>query len=276
MITLSIVIPAFDEERKIALDVGAAGAFLDARRIAGEIIVSDDGSRDRTAALAAETPVPPGVERLVVRNPVHRGKGAALRSGVLASRGEYVMFADSGLTVPFPDALAGIRLIETGECDIAHGSRALPGSRILKRRDWDRTVVSRLFHAVMLRWMGVPGSLTDTQCGFKVYRGAVARELYGACVTDGFMFDIEIILLALARGLRIAEFPVEWRCDRDSRLVMRRSAPAMMGDLFRIRRRLVRPGREHPRASRPPSPPRPPQRGTPGAAPPSPGSPPHS
>ncbi len=257
MITLSIVIPAFDEERKIARDVEAAGAFLDACRIAGEIIVSDDGSGDRTAALAAEAPLPPGIERLVVRNSVHLGKGAAVRSGMLASRGTYVMFADSGLTVPFPDVLAGIRLIETGECDIAHGSRALPGSTILKRRDWDRTIVSRLFHAVILRWMGVPVSLTDTQCGFKVYRGAVARELYAGCATDGFMFDIEIILLAFGRGFRIAEFPVEWRCDRDSRLVMRRSAPAMMGDLFRIRRRLVRPRRERPRATQPPSQPQP-------------------
>jgi len=243
MIRLSIIIPAFEEERKIARDVEAAGAFLRAEGIAGEIIVADDGSGDRTAARALEAPLPPGVERAVLRNPLHLGKGAAIRHGVLASRGDCVLFADSGNTVSFAGALAGLRLIEAGECDIAHGSRELPGSRILRQRDWDRMLVSRLFHAFMLPWMGIPRSFTDTQCGFKMYRGDVARELYAACSTDGFMFDIEIILLALERGLRIAEFPVDWRCDRDSRLVMRRSAPAMMRELIRIRRRFKRPAR---------------------------------
>jgi dolichyl-phosphate beta-glucosyltransferase len=241
MITLSIVIPVFDEERKVARDVEAAAAFLSSHGIAGEVLVADDGSSDGTAERAERAEVPPSVHRAVIRSDKHRGKGAAIRSGVLSSRGEYVLFADSGLTVPFENALAGLRLLREGSADLAHGSRELPGSVIRRDRDRDRKVISRLFHALVVRWLHIPARLTDTQCGFKIYRGDVARQLYGGCTTEGFMFDIEIILRALQHGFRIAEFPVEWTCDRDSRLGIRRSARAVLRDIRRLRRTLVTP-----------------------------------
>jgi dolichyl-phosphate beta-glucosyltransferase len=239
MITLSIVIPAFDEENKIRDDVHAAAAFLLSHGIAGEVLIADDGSSDRTAERARQAEVPAPVQRAVISSDTHRGKGAAVRNGILASRGEYVLFADSGLTVPFENALAGLRLLRGGRAELAHGSRELPGCVIHRGRDWDRKLISRLFHALILSWMRIPTSLTDTQCGFKLYRGDVARQLYAECTTDGFMFDIEIILRALRHGFRIEEFPVEWTCDRDSRLGIRRSAPSVLRDLLRLRRTLV-------------------------------------
>ena len=241
MITLSVVIPAFDEEKKIAQDVQAAGAFLASHEITGEVLVADDGSSDRTATLAEEARVPPGVHRAVIRGDTHRGKGAAIRSGICSSRGEYVLFADSGLTVPFENALTGLRLLREGTAELAHGSRELPESVIRRERDWDRKIISRLFHGLVLRYMRIPPHLTDTQCGFKLYRGEVARQLYAECTTDGFMFDIEIILRALQHGFRIVEFPVEWTCDRDSRLGVRRNAHPILKDLIRLRRTLVTP-----------------------------------
>ena len=253
MITLSIVIPAFEEERKIAQDIRAAAAFLTSQKMTGEIIVSDDGSKDRTASIAEGVELPREVLRSVIRAPLHLGKGAAVRSGILASRGEFVLFADCGLTVPYENALKGLRLLADGQADLAHGSRSLPGSMIRKDRDWDRTIISRLFHALVIHWMHIPVQLTDTQCGFKLYCGERARELYSTCTTDGFMFDIEIILLALRRELKIVEFPVEWTCDRDSRLGVLRSARTILRDLLRLRRMLVRVPPEDQNGSPPPA-----------------------
>jgi dolichyl-phosphate beta-glucosyltransferase len=237
---LTIVIPTFEEERKIARDVQEAAAFLISHGFDGEIIVADDGSSDGTVQAAREAPVPPGVQRSVIPAPGHRGKGAAVRSGILASRGEYVMFADSGLTVPFDNALRGLRLLQDGTCDVAHGSRELPESVILRDRDPDRKVISSLFRRLAIFWLHIPPSLTDTQCGFKLYRGDVARRLYAVCETEGFMFDIEIILRALKDGLTIQEFPLEWSCDRDSRLGVRRNAREIVKDFIRLKRMAVR------------------------------------
>lgn len=239
MITLTIVIPAFEEEHKIAGDVQAAAKFLVSQNLSGEIIVADDGSSDGTVACAGEAAIPPAVHRAVIRSDVHRGKGSALRNGILASQGTYVMFADSGLTIPYDNALAGLRLLQAGAGELAHGSRKLPGSVIRKDRDWDRKIISRIFHRVMQMWMHIPPWLTDTQCGFKLYRGDIARQLYAECTTDGFMFDIEIVLRALRHGYRIAEFPVEWTCDRNSRLGIRRNSREIMRELLQIKRALL-------------------------------------
>jgi len=126
--TLSIVIPAFDEGKKISRDVQATTEFIAKHRLTGEVIIVDDGSSDETATLAREVVIPSEVQRTVIRNNIHRGKGFAIRTGILASRAEYVMFADSGLTVPFENALRGLRLLQEGTCELAHGSRRLPGS----------------------------------------------------------------------------------------------------------------------------------------------------
>ena len=236
---LSIVIPTFEESGKIARDIKAAASFLQAHRMKGEVIVVDDGSVDRTAQTARAVDIPPSVRVNVIRYDQHRGKGYAIRSGMKATEAQYVMFADCGLCIPYGNALQGLKMLEAGTCDIAHGSRRHIESDILRDQPWHRRTLSRMFKSMVRMTLRVPRQLTDTQCGFKVYKGDVARELYSECITDGFMFDIEIILRAAKKGYRISEFPVEWACDRDSRLSVTRTPWPVLMELHRLKRAIA-------------------------------------
>jgi dolichyl-phosphate beta-glucosyltransferase len=238
---LSIVIPAYREAGKIRHDVESAAAFLTSAGLTGEIIVVDDGSDDGTSEAAQAAEIPAAVGRQVIRYEPNRGKGYAVRTGMKATRGEFAMFADAGSCVPFANALRGLEMIRAGECDIAQGSRKLPASTIRKPQPLRRRMLSRLFRAIVRRYMKTPRELTDTQCGFKIYRGDLARELFAESDCDGFMCDIDILLRALRRGYRVREFPVEWRCDLDSRLHPARGAPSTLSELMAIKRALKKP-----------------------------------
>jgi dolichyl-phosphate beta-glucosyltransferase len=237
---LSIVIPAYEETGKIGNDIQSACEFLQRKDIDGEIIVVDDGSEDETAeeAISAGRGCRDAAEVKVIRNEQHAGKGYAVRCGIKQTRGNYVMFADSGSCVPYDNTLVGLELIKSGQCDIAHGSRKLAGTHIEKDHGFYRHICSELFHFFVVKMMKIPAELTDTQCGFKIYRGEAARNLYGECITDGFMFDIEIILRALKQGYKIIEFPIYWSCDRDSRLSPARSTRQVLKELMKIRKAL--------------------------------------
>lgn len=236
---LSIVIPAYEESRKIAGDVEAAAAFLHDNNLTGEIIVVDDGSKDNTAE-AANVNVPNDIELKIIRYGQHSGKGYAVRRGITQSTGRYVMFADSGNCVPYQDTLRGLELIKSGICDIAHGSRKMRDCHIEKAQNIYRRICSRIFHRFVIKIMKTPAELTDTQCGFKIYQGDIARELYSESITDGFTFDIEIILRALQKGYRIREFPLDWTCDPDTRLSPTRSARRIFAELWGIRKNMSR------------------------------------
>ena len=234
---LSIIIPAYEEQNKITRDIREAAAFLHTNKLTGEIIVVDDGSEDQTAdaARSVEPELPNGCSLEVIRND-HRGKGYAVRTGILRSKGEYVMFADSGSCTPYENALRGLKLMRQGHCDIALGSRKLSDSHIRIPQSLYRRFCSRMFHWFMIIFMRIPGVYTDTQCGFKMYRGSVARSLYEQCVTEGFMFDVEILLRAKKRGITIREFPIEWTCDRDSRVAPMHNSLAILVELRRIKK----------------------------------------
>jgi dolichyl-phosphate beta-glucosyltransferase len=233
---ISIVIPAFEESKKIARDVTAAAEFLDAHHLEGEIIVVDDGSKDNTAETARGVEISSSVNRNVLRYEAHRGKGYAVRLGIMSSKGEYVMFVDSGCCVPYEDTLRGLELIKNGSCDIAHGSRKTCGCHIKQAQSLYRRICSRIFHWFVIHQIKAPSELSDTQCGFKIYKGDVARHLYDESIIDGFTFDIEIIMRAQKEGYRIKEFPINWTCDRDSRLSPTRSSWHVLQELLTIRR----------------------------------------
>jgi dolichyl-phosphate beta-glucosyltransferase len=252
MTDISVVIPALDEARKIRKDVESAAAFFQESGLRGEVIVVDDGSSDGTDAAARGASVPAGMELKVIRLEKNRGKGFAVRTGVMASQGDVVLFADSGSCVPYADALPQIRRIRAGELDVALASRRHPQTVIHRDRPWKRRFLSRVFHLAAVLVAGLPRGISDPQCGFKLYRGDAARELYSACRTSGFLFDLEIILRARRRGMRMEEFAVRWTCDLDTRLRPGSDAPLVLRELLQLRRLSGgRSPRSHPDSSKP-------------------------
>ena len=235
---LSIVIPAFEESHKIHHDIEAASHFLRHQDLSGEIIVVDDGSSDGTAQAAEQAADDLQAPAHVIRCQLNQGKGHAVSTGILQSQGHYVMFADAGTCVPYDNALRRLDMLRSGQCEIAHGSRRIDGCQIDRQQSPIRRFCSKSFRRVVRAFLGVPRDLTDTQCGFKLYRGDIARELYGLCKTDGFTFDVEIILLARQRGYRICEFPVDWTRDCDSRISLRKTSLPVLRELLQIRRNL--------------------------------------
>ena len=232
---ISIVIPAFNEEKNIGFDVQVAAVFIDEEALLGEVIVVDDGSTDNTADEAQNATLPSAVEQNIIRLDKNRGKGFAVKAGILASKGDVVLFADSGTCVPYPNALAQIKRIRGGELDIAMASRRLKETKIHRNRSLKRRLLSSFFRLVARIITGVPNRFSDTQCGFKIYRGEIARELFVKCKTTGFLFELEVLLRALKRGYRIEEFPVEWTCDLDTRLRPGSDAIGVLKEMFQVR-----------------------------------------
>jgi glycosyltransferase involved in cell wall biosynthesis len=235
---LSIVIPVYNEREKIETDVTAAAEFFRRRGLDGEILVVDDGSWDGTAREAERAGASSGVTIRVMRTP-HRGKGHAVRTGIAAAWGRVVGFVDSGLCVPYDDLLPGIGWIRSGECDIAHGSRKLESSTIHRPQGWRRRAASWIFRRMVLHAFDLPRHLTDTQVGCKLYRREVGHELYAECLSDGFVFDVEVIVFASRAGYRIREFPIHWTSDPDSRLSLTRVPRGLLRELNALKRRLA-------------------------------------
>jgi dolichyl-phosphate beta-glucosyltransferase len=228
---LSLVIPAFDEARRLPGSLRAALAFLEARGQPFEVIVVDDGSRDDTAKVATEILAPLGGRGRLLRLTPNRGKGAAVRTGVLAAHGELVLVSDADLSAPLEELEALERAIEAG-ADVAIGSRALDRRRVLRRQSLARDWSGRLFNLVV-RLCVLPG-IHDTQCGFKLFRRAVIEPIFARARIDGFGFDVETLAIAEHLGFRITEVPVRWQNDADSRVGFGQGAMAFI-DPLRVR-----------------------------------------
>ncbi|MFQ6037538.1 MAG: glycosyltransferase [Candidatus Aminicenantales bacterium] len=232
---ISIVIPVLNEADKIARDIQAASAFIQAEGLRGEVIIVDDGSTDGTAERARATAVPSSVRLRVLPLASHQGKGAAVKKGVLASEGRVVIVADSGTCVPYRCAAGPMARIVSGTLDIAMASRRHRDTVIHRDRSVKRKIFSWLFRQASVVLAGIPRRFTDTQCGFKLYRGDAARDLFARCALRGFLFELEVLRRALMEGYRVEEFGVEWTCDLDSRLRPSRTALEAARDLIRVR-----------------------------------------
>jgi dolichyl-phosphate beta-glucosyltransferase len=207
-LTLSIVIPAFNEERRLPSTLDtllawlATGDWRDA-----EVLIVDDGSRDGTARLVEERSAADARIRLV-RNPGNRGKGYAVRHGMLEARGEWVLMSDADLSAPITELPPLFRAVAAGNAAIAIGSRALDRSLIGVHQTRARELSGIFFNLVMRLITGLP--YADTQCGFKLYRRDAAREIFSRQLLDGFGFDVEDLVIAKVLGIAAVEVPVRW------------------------------------------------------------------
>jgi len=224
-IDLSIVIPAYNEERRLAPTLERVQQYLREQEYRAEVIVVDNNSRDATAEVAARAGA------TVLKEP-RRGKGAAVRTGMLAAEGEYVLFSDADLSTPIEEVEKLMSALKSGY-DIAIGSRALPESNLPVRQPWYREMVGRAGN-LLVRLMAVHG-IADTQCGFKLFPRSIARRLFGAQRLTGIAFDMEVLFLAQRLGLKIAEVPVTWIDNPDTRISRVRDSADAIKDLIRIR-----------------------------------------
>lgn len=227
---LSVVIPAFNEVDRLEPTLRRVIEYCRAERPSYQVLVVDDGSSDGTAALARrvglECP-----ELQVIELGANRGKGAAVRAGMLAAEGRRVLFSDADLATPIEELAKLERALDGGH-DIAIASRAAPGADIRVRQHPLRELMGRSFN-LMVRLAAI-GGIRDTQCGFKLFTRAAARDLFGRAAVDGFAFDVEILWLARGR-YRVAEVPVVWRHVEESKVSPGSDAARMFVDLIRIR-----------------------------------------
>jgi glycosyltransferase involved in cell wall biosynthesis len=232
---LSIVIPAYNEEQRITPTLDRLHAFLAGEKRSYEIVVVDDGSTDGTAdlveQLAARIP-----HLRVVRSKPNRGKGAAVRVGMLAARGEVRVMCDADGSMPPEEMPKLLAKIATGNVEIAIGSRYAPGAAPNTSQPRWRVLWSRLCNKVIQRYL-VPG-VRDTQCGFKAFTAEAARDLFVRARIDGWAFDLEVLALARRRGWGIAEVGVSWTDDRRSRVNPLRDLWKVIKEALTIRRNL--------------------------------------
>lgn len=228
---ISCVIPAYNEERRLGATLARVSEYFGASGREYEIIVVDDGSRDATARLAAEYAQQDRHCR-VFNLDHNRGKGAAVRRGVAESRGDLVLFSDADLSTPIEEVEALERVVLSGS-DIAVGSRALPESRVEVHQPRLRELMGKTYN--LLIRMTLMSGIHDTQCGFKLFSGPVARELFRVSRIDDFGFDVEILFLACKRGYRVTEVPVRWINSPASRVMVFSDSAAMLYDLLRVR-----------------------------------------
>lgn len=227
---LSIIIPAHNEEHRLPNGLDQVFAFLATQPYLTEVLVVENGSQDNTVQVVQDyLPRHPNL-RLLVES--RRGKGLAVRRGMLEAAGQFRFICDADLSMPIGEVN---RFIPPAleDFDVAIASREAPGA-VRYGEPAYRHAVGRAFN-LLVRWMAVP-SLQDTQCGFKCFRDEVAEDLFRVQQLDGLGFDVEVLFIAQRRGYRIAEIPVPWYFNPDSRVRLLSDSLAMFGDLVRIRR----------------------------------------
>jgi dolichyl-phosphate beta-glucosyltransferase len=229
-IALSIVIPAFNEERRLPRSLARIREYLDARAISAEIIVVDDGSSDGTANIV-DTMRAAWPALRVIKNPGNRGKGYSVRHGMLEGRGSVVLFTDADLSAPIEEADKLLAALDTH--DVAIGSRAIDRKLIEVHESRTRELLGILFNKAMRAVLWLP--YADTQCGFKAFVRDRSRILFEQQRIERFGFDPELLFLARRHGLTVAEVPVRWAHDEGTRVSTLRDGVKMFLDVLVIR-----------------------------------------
>lgn len=230
-IYLSIVIPAYNEARRIGRGIQQVADYIQQRDFDSELIVVDDGSSDDTAEIARQA----AAGRLplqILRNPTNQGKGYAVRRGMLAATGGYVGFVDADMSTPIGETDKLLAALEEG-AQVAIGSRAMPGAIIDQHQPWWREKAGKLF-GLFTRLVLLPG-IYDSQCGFKFFTREAATEIFSRQKLHNWAFDAEVLYIARRLGYTIAQIPVHWVNDPETKVKMLSDGLQMALDVLRIR-----------------------------------------
>ena len=232
---LSIVVPAYSEQKRLKRYLPAFLNFPKRVNFPVEVIFVDDGSPDSTAQIIEEA-IKDKENFYLIRLPQNRGKGGAIKEGMLRARGEFRLFADADNATPIEQA---IRLLAEGKNhDVVIASRYIKGAKILRRQSVLRILGSRLLN-LLVQLILLPG-ITDTQCGFKLFSAEAVERIFPRTRLENFNFDLEVLTIAKSLGYRIKEVPVEWRDDPHGTVNPVRDGLRFLKDLLRIRISLAR------------------------------------
>ncbi len=228
---LSVVIPAYNEEERIGPTLEQMASYLDQQPYSWDMLVVSDGSKDKTEAIAKDFAKNRSNVEVIAYSP-NRGKGNAVRVGMLAAKGERVLFMDADLATPPEETAKVMSHLDQG-AKIAIGSRPLKESKLEVHQPFYREAFGRMSNLIV-QAVGVRG-IKDTQCGFKLFTNDSAQQIFKRCKMTGFSFDMEVLMIARDLDLRIDEVPIRWADQKGSKVVLWRDAPKVLIDLFRMR-----------------------------------------
>jgi dolichyl-phosphate beta-glucosyltransferase len=225
--SISIIIPAYNEEKRLPATLGGIRGYLESANWEfAEIVVVDDGSRDRTVEVAR------AAGARVLQNPGNRGKGYTVRHGMMKARGDWALFTDADLSAPIAELEKLWTAAGDAQAQVAIGSRAVDRSLIGVHQPLLREITGRFFNLVMRTVTGLP--FRDTQCGFKLFEAAAAREIFRRQLLEGFGFDVEVLFIARRLGYRTLEVPVHWNDVAGTKVSLVRGMAAFL-DPLRVR-----------------------------------------
>ncbi len=228
---LSIVIPAYNEEKRLLSTLDQICKYLSRQNYPYEVIVVDDGSTDNTLQIARDFANSNG-HIVVLTNGQNMGKGCTVRNGMLSAKGEYVFFTDADLSTPIEELEKCLPYL-INSYDVVIGSRSLPGSVILVHQPWYREKMGKIFN-FMVNMMLLNG-IIDTQCGFKGFKREVVQKVFGRCKINGFSFDVEALYLSRKFNYKIKEIPIRWRNSTLSKVNPVKHSIQMFKDLLNIK-----------------------------------------
>jgi glycosyltransferase involved in cell wall biosynthesis len=236
---ISIIIPAFEEEDRLGESAGKILTYIEKEKLSAELIIVDDGSNDKTAETAeivcAEFP---DLQTKVIRYEHNRGKGFAVKTGLLASSADIALFSDADLSTPIEELPKLIDPIQNKEYDLTFGSRALDRSLIGAHQPWRREQGGKVFNLIVKTLTGLP--FWDTQCGFKAFNMKKFRPLLNVMQIERFGFDVEFLYVASLHGLRLKEIPVRWNHDERTKVNVFRDSQKMFNEVRLIRKNAKR------------------------------------
>lgn len=236
---ISIIVPAYEEQARLGDSVRQILAYVERGKLSAELIIVDDGSKDNTAGIAESAASDyPDLPSEIIRYETNRGKGFAVKTGLLAARAPLAVFSDADLSTPIEELPKLVEPIERGEYDVTFGSRALDRRLIGEHQPWRREQGGKVMNLIIKTMSGLP--FADTQCGFKAFDMKKFRPLLEKMTVDRFGFDVEFLFVAAYHNLRLKEIPVRWNNVEGSKVNVLRDTRRMFTELNQIRRNAKR------------------------------------